>query len=84
MEGMVLWWCRGTSPISTIHFDKATVYSNKKEPGITPRLSFYSVVFLLQAFEKLSNDIIVINRTSRTLDSDWLLILTLGLLKNLI
>lgn len=82
---MILWWCRETSAISTIHFDKATVYSNYKKPGITPRLFFlYSVVFLLQAFEKLSNDVIVINGTSRNFDSNWLFTITLGLFKNFI
>ena len=82
---MILWWCRWTSAIYYNHFDKATVYSNQKKPGSNLRLLLlYSVVFLLQAFEKLSNNIIVINGTSRNLDSDRLLILALGFLKNLI
>lgn len=77
--------CRGTSSIYYNHFDKATVYSIQKKPGITPRLFlFYSVVFLLQTLEKLSNNVIIINGTGCNLDSDWLLILILGFFKNLI
>ena len=84
---MILWWCRWTSTIYYNHFDKATVYSNQKKPGITPRLFFlYSVVFLLQALEELSNNVIIviINRMSHNFDSDWLLILALGFFKNFI
>lgn len=82
---MILWWCRGTSAIYYNHYGKATVYSNYKKPGIAPRLFLlYSVVFLLQALEKLSNDVIVINGTSRNFDSNWLFTITLGLFKNLI
>lgn len=82
---MILWWCRETSAICYNHYGKATVYSNQKKPGITPRLFLlYSVVFLLQALEKLSNDVIVINGTSRNFDSNWLFTITLGFFKNFI